>query len=149
MYQSSFWSDFALQDHKVPPCRKVHKYFSCPTYRSFFSSFCGLIRPLCSKVMGKKGLKTVLWIRIGFHEDSDPDPTFYIRIRIQGAKCGSMRIRIRILVILSSHKKLNFYMKNILRVGYRSKRFYGGRAFFICNSVELYNSLSPMQSRYC
>ncbi len=36
--------------------------------------------------MGKKGLKTVLWIRIGFNEDSDPDPAFYIRIRIQGAE---------------------------------------------------------------
>jgi hypothetical protein len=103
-----------------------------------YRSFCGLIRPLCSKVMGKKGLKTVLWIRIGFNEDSDPDPAFYIRIRIQGAT--PMRIRIRILVILSSHKKLNFYMTNILRVGNRSKRFCGGRAFFICKSVELYSS---------
>jgi hypothetical protein len=51
-----------------------------------YRSFCGLIRPLCSKVMGKKGLKTVLWIRICFKEDSDPDPAFYIRIRIQGVK---------------------------------------------------------------
>jgi hypothetical protein len=55
-----------------------------------YRSFCGLIRPLCSKVMGKKGLKAVLWIRVGFNEDSDPDPAFYIRIRIQGAK--QMRI---------------------------------------------------------
>ncbi len=40
--------------------------------------------------MGKKGLKTVLWILIGFNEDSDPDPAFYTRIWIQGAK--TMRI---------------------------------------------------------
>jgi hypothetical protein len=51
-----------------------------------YRRFWGLIRPLYSKVMGKKGLKTVLWIRTGFNEDSDPDPAFFIRIRIQGAK---------------------------------------------------------------
>jgi hypothetical protein len=55
-----------------------------------------------------------LWIRI--------ETSFFIlmRIQIQGAKsmrihvdpdCGFMRIRI--MVRLESHKKFNFYMKNI------------------------------------
>jgi hypothetical protein len=35
-----------------------------------------------------------------------------------------MRIRIRILVRLLSHKKLNFYMKNIRKVGNKSKRIH-------------------------
>ncbi len=89
----------------------------------------------------------MLWFRIGFN--ADPDPAFYlmwIRIRIQihstahvvvnpllitsvvdphrlpcGSGNGSSRIRVRILVRLSSHKKLNFYMNNnILKVGNRS-----------------------------
>jgi hypothetical protein len=45
-----------------------------------------------------------------------------IWIRIQGAK--PMRIRIQTLVRLLGHKNLNFYMKNILKVGYRSKNIH-------------------------
>ncbi len=44
-----------------------------------------------------------------------------IRIRIQGPnQCGFRRIRI--LIRLLRHKKLNFYMKNILKVDEKSKR---------------------------
>jgi hypothetical protein len=42
-----------------------------------------------------------------------------MRIRIQGDK--PMRIRTRTLVRLLIHKKLNFYKKNKLKVGKRSK----------------------------
>ncbi len=56
----------------------------------------------------KKYTFPVLWIRIGFSQGAKP-------MRIQN------RIRIRILVRLKSHKKLHFYMKNILTVGNKSK----------------------------
>ncbi len=51
-------------------------------------------------------------IRNGFNTDLDPDPAVYlnadqIRIRIQGAR----PMRIRILVRLCRHKKLDFYLK--------------------------------------
>ncbi len=52
--------------------------------------------------------------------NADPDPAFYslcgfgFRSR-EPNQFGSMRIRIRILARLLSHKKLNFYMKNILK----------------------------------
>jgi hypothetical protein len=88
--------------------------------------------------MGKKGLKTVLWIRIGFNEDSDPDQDFYIWIRIQGAK--PMRINADPNPDPShtlKSQKVKFFHEKILRVGNRSKRFCGGRAFLICKSVEL------------
>jgi hypothetical protein len=87
-------------------------------------------------VMAKKGLKIVLWIGIGFNEDSDPDPAFYIWIRFQGAK--PMRINADPDPDPSHNlksQKAEFFHEKILRVGNRSKRFCGGRAFFICKSV--------------
>jgi hypothetical protein len=53
----------------------------------------------------------VLWIRGGVN--ADPDPAFFIsvRIRIQEAK----PMRIRILAPLFRHKKLHSYLKNICR----------------------------------
>jgi hypothetical protein len=59
----------------------------------------------------------VLWIRTGVVSVADPDPAFVsmrIWIGIQGTKpmpINAVRIQIRILVT----KKLNFYMKNILK----------------------------------
>ncbi len=57
----------------------------------------------------------MLCIRIGF--SADPDPVLFISIRFQIQRVRPMRIR-----ILGIHKKLNFYMKNILKVGNMSKR---------------------------
>ncbi len=48
-----------------------------------------------------------------------PTPVLWMRIQIEGVKPMRIRIRIRILVRLYSHKKLAFYMKNILEVGNR------------------------------
>jgi hypothetical protein len=122
-----------LQDYKVLPITRE--------FVSIFPAQCIVVfAVLCSKVMGKKGLKTVLWIRIGFNEDSDPDPAFYIRIRIQGAKPMRINADTDSSHTLKSQKVEFLHEKNILRVVNRSKRFCGGRAFFICKSVELYSS---------
>ncbi len=92
----------------------------------------------------------MLWIRFGFNVDpepgsqtnADPDPgsqtkadqnlgTKPMRIWIQGAK--PMRIRIMVSQtnadpdpgLTAKSRKLNFYMKNILKVGNRSKTYLG------------------------
>ena len=64
-------------------------------------------------------------IRIGFN--ADLDPAFYLNADPDtdpdlGAK--PKRIWIRILVRLLSHKKLKFYMKNILEVDNRSRNIH-------------------------
>ncbi len=58
--------------------------------------------------------ESVLWIRIGFNADPDPGSQ---------NQCESWRIRIRILIRLLRHKKLNFYMKNVFKKGKRSKTY--------------------------
>jgi hypothetical protein len=65
----------------------------------------------------------MLWIRIGFNTDPDPDPVLYLNVdtdtdpgsQTNADPDGSRRIR------TFESKKLNFYLKNILKVGKRSK----------------------------
>jgi hypothetical protein len=64
-----------------------------------------------------KTLEPVLWIRIGFNEDTDPNPNpaFYLNADSDLDPISyKMRIRIRILVRIQSNKKLNFYKKYII-----------------------------------
>jgi hypothetical protein len=49
-------------------------------------------------------------IQLFFNADPDPDP-------VSQTNAGLCRSGIQILVRLISHKKMNFYMKNILTVG--------------------------------
>ncbi len=63
---------------------------------------------------------SVLWI------NADPEPVFFISIRIRIQETRPIRIRIRSLVRLKSHKMLNFFIKNILlNVVNRSKNIPG------------------------
>jgi hypothetical protein len=72
---------------------------------------------------------SVLWVRIGFNADPDPYPAFFIsmlvRIRIQEA------ITVRIQANPDpdpgqtfESQKVEFYMKNILEFGNRSKNIH-------------------------
>jgi hypothetical protein len=70
---------------------------------------CGVGDPPNAKTIYKKIkclLIPVLWIRIGFIADPDP-----------GSRTNADRSGFFILVRLCLHKKLNFYIKNILSVG--------------------------------
>jgi hypothetical protein len=79
--------------------------------------------PLCLLVLGRVEttvFEPVMWIRDGYN----PDPKcIFFSCCGSGSRepnqCGN--IRIRILFKLPSHKKFNFYMKNILKVGNSSK----------------------------
>jgi hypothetical protein len=60
-----------------------------------------------------------------------------IQIRIEGAKLMRIRIQIRILVRIKSHKKSNFYTTKILKVDTviigQKHIFKGTKAFLVCS----------------
>ncbi len=61
-------------------------------------------------------------------------------------QCGSRRIRIRVLIRLLSHKRLNFNMKNILNVDKRSKK---QTTRFIWKCWPIFELLDPdLHSQY-
>jgi hypothetical protein len=66
---------------------------------------------------------SVLWIRFGFTADTDPDPAFHLNVdpdlgcKTNTVACGSGSRSWSDFEV----KQLNFYMKNILKVGNRSK----------------------------
>jgi hypothetical protein len=83
----------------------------------------------------------------------DPDPAFYLNAAPDsGSQTKKWKsIRIRILVRLPSHKKVNFYMEGILKVGSWSKNictYEGSKDFLDPDPHSNYGSGSTTLVQY-